>query len=193
MKDYEINKIGLVKQDKLHFINYNGKVSPKIQLPIVEIKDDYIIPSANNKYYKSDYDRYFIKMLIDNQEIIDFFTTFGDKIKSLVSKPNNQFYNILTERDESYYFKMKLQVRDECIETKLYIDDEYTDFDIDDLRHYLRKGAHIRLVIYPAKIWFMPANKQYGVQFKVNAIKITQEAPQIHEINNTPFVESDDD
>lgn len=179
IKDYNTEKISLTKKDKLYFVSYDGKVSPKIKLPEIEILDQYIIPSENNKFFSSDTQRSFLKLQIENQDIINFFKKFGEKVNELIAKPNYQFFDSLSTNNDQTYLKLKLNVRDDVLETNLFLNNKLVDGDIEDFRNFLRKDAIIKMIIYPAKVWVMQVNRSFGIQYKVSAIKLITQAPPL--------------
>jgi len=186
IKTYNFDDINLVKKDNLYFINYNKAPHPKIQLPIFTVLNNNCIPPPNSKYYKSDIDRAFLKVSVNEESVLDFFNSYNTVIKEIVNKKSLIYYPNITDST----IKLKLNVQDDKITTLLYDENkkiiEYKD--LDELSSYIKKDTELRIIVFPSKVWTM--NKNFGLHFKVYAIQIISQ-PLQRQISQEAIFNSD--
>ena len=192
-EDYNIDKLNFEhlppnskkkSSQTILFPNYDGGMSPLIQIPNIEL-NNYGIPSRCD-LFKEDWQRHFIKIPLDGDD--DYIKSFVVWLKNIDKKMNTPeikekifnkknakccyqplFKVVLDDEDKIVpnkppYLKLKMATKypSNEITTSVFINNPddtknlITDITtIDDVAEYIKFKSKVKCVLLPSKCWIM--------------------------------------
>ena len=189
MNNYDFNLISLYKIGFQSVVSYDDKSNILIQLPEITILNKYPTSNFNSKFHKSDKDRSDIKILSDLPEFNKFFKDFNNIIKKTSNDKSLAYFSNI--KDD--LVKLNLNMDGNNIKTKLLNSEgNKIEFDsMDDFLKNIKQGTTLKLIESPDRIWYY--NKNYGLKFKIDVIKIISQQKKVEVDCDANFINSDSD